>query len=204
VYAIVDRAVAGSDATFLGHLAALVAGVAADGGVWLQLRVKGVSPLVRCALLREAATLVRARPDLPVLVNGTAEEAAELHFSGVHWPGSLLPEAATAPTLRWTCAAAHDAASLRAAHRAGARVATWSPVFDARSKHAVGRGSDALRQAVATAPLPVLALGGITPANAGACIDAGAAGVAVLSTVSAPGADPAAAVRALRIAVESR
>jgi thiamine monophosphate synthase len=48
--------------------------------------------------------------------------------------------------------------------------------------------------------LAVLALGGVDPATAGACVEAGAAGVAVMGGIMRA-ADPAAAVRALLRAV---
>lgn len=206
VYAIVDRVSAGTDGVFLGHLAALLARLPADGRVWIQLRTKGAAPPVRRALLRESSMLLRAHPDAPVLVNGTSSEAEVLGFQGVHWPESKRPEQASPlhARLRWVCAAGHHPASFRAAQRVGAHVATFSPVFDARSKAAPGRGLDALREAVAASPVPILALGGVTPDNARSCIGAGAVGVAVLSPVSVPGADPAGAVSALLDAVGPR
>jgi thiamine-phosphate pyrophosphorylase len=53
-------------------------------------------------------------------------------------------------------------------------------------------GVDALRDA----PLPVYALGGVDPTNARSCIDAGAAGVAVMGYVMRAD-DPAVAVKEL-------
>lgn len=58
------------------------------------------------------------------------------------------------------------------------------------------RGLAGLREMAGLVPRPLVAIGGITPANAGACLAAGADGVAVISALSRS-ADPAAAARAL-------
>jgi thiamine-phosphate pyrophosphorylase len=63
-------------------------------------------------------------------------------------------------------------------------------------------GLEGVRRVVQATPLPVVGIGGIDPTNARAVLDAGAAGVAVISAVAAAD-DPAEAVRELRLAVES-
>lgn len=79
------------------------------------------------------------------------------------------------------------------------------PVFGTRTKadaKAV-RGLDGLARIVAATPLPVVAIGGIGPQNAAACLARGAAGVAVISAVSrAP--DPLRAARRLAAACGCR
>lgn len=199
VLAIVDRAVAGSDTAWLRGLARLWPSLPADGSVWVQLRVKEVDPMVRRSLLREARVLVKARPEVPVLVNGTSGQALDLGYAGVHWPEALRPE--DPPTLlsRLThvSAAVHDLDGVYAAVRSGARTLVFSPVFGARSKRVAARGLDALHAACGAAAVPVLALGGVEPDLVGAALAAGAAGVAVLSPVSRPGTDAAAAIREL-------
>ena len=62
--------------------------------------------------------------------------------------------------------------------------------------HATPVGFDGLAQIVAAAALPVFAIGGLKPGDAGAVRATGAIGMAVVSAVTrAP--DPAAATRAL-------
>src|SRR2546428_106947 len=72
-----------------------------------------------------------------------------------------------------------------------------------RMKDAPPRGPEGFAALARLAPagLPVIAIGGITPANVGALAKAGAAGVAVIGAVWGGEAnDPAAATRALRAA----
>lgn len=110
--------------------------------------------------------------------------------SGVHLPaGAALPEVAT----RWgrSC---HDRADLLRAAADGAWWATLSPYAVTASKP--GYGPPLAASVFAQPPLPVYALGGITPENAAAARSAGAWGVAVMGAVMRA-ADPAAVAAAL-------
>ena len=86
--------------------------------------------------------------------------------------------------------------------RAGRRrdwASTYSPVFATASKPGYGPalGLDGLAAGCRAVPdLAVLALGGLGPGRVGACVRAGAAGVAVMGAVMGAG-DPAAVVRSL-------
>jgi thiamine-phosphate pyrophosphorylase len=102
------------------------------------------------------------------------------------------------PGLPWgrSC---HTVEDLVEAQRRGAAWATFSPVFTTSSKPGYGPplGLGGLAAGAHTAlGLPVLALGGIVPGRARGCVEAGAAGVAVMGAVM--GADhPAAVIRAM-------
>jgi thiamine-phosphate pyrophosphorylase len=83
----------------------------------------------------------------------------------------------------------------------------FGTVFESRSKRAGSpvAGLDELRRAVAATPAPVLAIGGITPARARACLETGAAGVAAIGVFlpegrAAGGLGVERAVRELRAA----
>ena len=93
---------------------------------------------------------------------------------------------------------AHDEAEARAAAIGGADYVTFSPVFSSLSKPGYGRpaGLEGLRDLARRARLPVVALGGIDAGNAAACLEAGAAGLAVIGSVMAQDS-PGRAVAAL-------
>lgn len=74
----------------------------------------------------------------------------------------------------------HSAAAVQAEQAAS--YVTFSPVFSVPGK-APPAGTDALARACAGAPVPVVALGGITAGNAAGCIAAGASAVAAMRAV---------------------
>ncbi len=88
----------------------------------------------------------------------------------------------------------HRIDELARAASEGCTYATLSPIFASASKPGYGPplGADVLRDA----PLPVFALGGVDRQRAGRCVEAGAAGVAVMGGVMRA-ADPTAEVAAL-------
>ncbi len=82
---------------------------------------------------------------------------------------------------------AHSVAEVRLAESHGANFAVLAPIFEKPQTGAQGLGLEVLREACSelTAspassgePFSVLALGGVNLENAGACLSAGAAGVA--------------------------
>jgi len=110
----------------------------------------------------------------------------------LHLPAAWDPAAwRQAAFLGQSC---HSLEALHAAARAGADYAFLSPVFRPASKPDDRRrpmGLEGLRHACAQAPLPVIALGGITtPAQAAACRAAGARGVAGISAFFGPAPVP--------------
>lgn len=130
------------------------------------------------ALLDVGATVIAARTPL--------HGAAAVH----------LPACAQAGGAAWgrSC---HSADELATAEAEGAAYAFLSPYAAGGSKP----GRDPLAPDVfAGHPIPVYALGGITPSNARAAIDAGAHGVAVMGAVMRA-AEPADVVRQLLEAV---
>lgn len=82
----------------------------------------------------------------------------------------------------------HSLEEVRTAEEEGADYVVFGPVFPPLSKPSLlpAVGLEGLARAAAAVKIPVLALGGVTRANANACLGAGAAGVAGISLFQAP------------------
>jgi thiamine-phosphate diphosphorylase len=136
-----------------------------------------------------------------VLVNRHCDVALAAALDGVHLGFDAVPPVAARRLLGagpLVGASTHAAGELDAEARAALSYAQLAPIFEPLSKAAsrAPLGPAALRAATASG-LPVLAQGGIDASNAGACIHAGAAGVAVTGAILLA-AEPAAAAAALR------
>jgi thiamine-phosphate diphosphorylase len=165
---------------------------AAEGGATvLQLRLKGVSTgrlIERGRRFRDLASLYQ----VTFVVNDDAEAAIELGADGVHLgredPG--VERAREAGLLVGLSAQNFDealAAELEHPDYIGA-----GPVWETPTKpDAPVLGLDGLRAICTTVEVPVIAIGGIDASNAAACLEVGAAGVAVVRAAA-----DAAAVRA--------
>jgi thiamine-phosphate pyrophosphorylase len=187
-----------------GELPALLARAlhgAPPGAVGVQLREKDLPARALAALAREVLAVTRPL-GVPLLINDRVDVALAVGADGVHLAGHSL-EATDARVLlgpeRFLGASTHSLAEATAARAGGCDFVTFGPVFVTPSKARYGAplGVDRLREACEVlAPYPVLALGGVTPENAGHCRSAGAAGVSVIRAVLTA-RDPAAAGRAL-------
>ena len=176
-----------------------VAAAAFAGGCrWFSLREKELPAAERRALLAALVALARDY-GATVTVHDDIEAGVVAGAAGVHLPSGGDPAAARALLPgKLIGASAHSAAEAASLIAAGADYVTMSPVFLTESKPGYGPaiGFDGLAAAVAAAKGPVVALAGITPANAASCLKAGAAGIAVMGEVMRA-ADPEATVRAL-------
>jgi thiamine-phosphate pyrophosphorylase len=124
-----------------------------------------------------------------ILVNDRLDVALAAHAGGVHLgEQSLPPEAALC--LRKGLArddfligvSCHSPKAAKQAERGGADYLFFGPVFATPAKAAYGapQGLDRLSEVCRAVRLPVVAIGGITPDNAGACLSAGASGIAAI------------------------
>jgi thiamine-phosphate pyrophosphorylase len=174
----------------------------AAGCRWLLLRDKDLPAAERRSLLARLVACGRVH-GAAVTVSADAAAARAAGAVGVHLPDG--GDAAAARAVLGQAAligySAHDRPGAAAA-AAEADYVTLSPVFASPSKPGYGPalGLDGLRAACRQLSVPVIALGGVTAANAGACMEAGAAGVAVMGEVMRA-EDPARTLRRLLDAV---
>ena len=174
----------------------------AGGCRWLSLREKDLPPAERRALLSALVVLAR-RWEATVTVHEDIDAAAMAGAGGVHLPSGGNPKAARARLPDGLIgASAHSGAEASGLLGSGADYVTVSPVFITASKPGYGPaiGLDGLAEIVAQVPGPVIALGGITAANAPLCLAAGARGVAVMGEVMRA-TDPQAVVESILAAI---
>ncbi len=203
LYYITDRKqFPGSEAARRARLLDKIAEAASYGVDFVQLREKDLPTRELELLAREAASIVEREPGpTRLLVNSRTDVALAAGAHGVHlrsgdispgevraiWARAACAEFRAAPVLGVSC---HTMESVRAADAHGANFAVFAPVFEKQGSP--GSGLRALLLACTpqagpgnvegpgTSRLPVLALGGVTLANAAQCMAAGAAGVAAI------------------------
>jgi len=188
IYLITDRNVVPDVA---GAVAAALS-VLPIGTAAVQLREKDLPTGELLRLARILLPLCRSAK-APLLVNTDIEVVKEVRADGVHLPagGMSVADARRAlgpgALIGQSCHARNEVARAR---EEGADFAIFGPVWDTDGKK--GQGMTALHLATKAAPIPVFAVGGVTPARARRAINAGAHGVACIhSVLGAP--DPASA-----------
>ena len=133
-----------------------------------------------------------------LLLHGDPEIARALGADGVHLPDQHAVGVARARGILGAGgligASRHDEGGVREAQGTGADYVTLSPIFSTPGKGAP-LGLEGLAEIARTTAVPIVALGGITAARAGACRAAGAAAVGAIRSVWV--GDPGANVRRL-------
>ncbi|MBI3978972.1 MAG: thiamine phosphate synthase [Chloroflexi bacterium] len=179
---------------------------AVSGGVTLvQVREKDLPAGELCELVARVLAAVAGRAR--VVVSDRLDVALAVGADGVHLPGSGLPvEAARrlTPSGFLIGRSVHRPEEAAAAEHAGADYVVLGTIFTTASKPGLAPAGPGLIAATrALCRLPILAIGGITAANAGDAIAAGADGVAAISAILAD-ADPAGAAARLAAALGSK
>jgi thiamine-phosphate pyrophosphorylase len=170
------------------------------GAPAIQLRMKDGSAREMADLAR--ALLAETRPTGALLfINDRVDVALAVGADGAHVGQDDLPAAAArriVPPGFLIGVSAETAELARRAEADGADYVGVGPVYATGSKADAGDavGTGRISEVAAAVRIPVVGIGGITAENAQAVIRAGAAGVAVISTVMRA-EDPEAAVRAL-------
>ena len=198
IYLVTDRARLTPDArTTRDAIVSLESFVAdaIDAGVdVIQLRERDLDG----GALRDLAVRVHRRASgtlTRVLVNDRADVAIAAGADGVHLraDGPPVARVRTLASGGWIVGrSVHSVAEARAASQDGADYVLFGTVFPGGSK---GGGPEddqlpALHEVARTTQVPVIAIGGIDPARAAACLRAGAAGVAAISIFLPAGRAP--------------
>lgn len=174
--------------------------LAASAGVdWIQLREKDLSGRDAALLAGKALRGVSNRADQAlaatrILVNDRLDVALAEQAGGLHLRGDSLPVEEAKRLLRahqttgkistdfLVGVSCHSLEAAQLAVAAGADYIFFGPVFATPSKAALGspQGLSRLSEVCHSVSVPVLAIGGITLANAPSCFSAGASGIAAI------------------------
>jgi thiamine-phosphate pyrophosphorylase len=203
LYVITDEALAG------GRSHAVIARRAVEGGAGtIQLRDKSCSlrDLVRAGKEIHAIT---ERAGATFIVNDRLDAALSCGADGVHLgQGDLRCDTARqlAPPPFVIGVSVGSVEEAMEAERNGADYVAISPIFPTGTKSDAGpgHGLHILKRIRSAVGIPVIAIGGIGPGNAGRVIDAGADGIAVISAVVSQPDIAAAARRLGRIVAERK
>jgi thiamine-phosphate pyrophosphorylase len=180
LYAIVDAAAFRKVEDLTTFARELIAG----GCTVLQYRNKNGNP---GEMLRQAQALkITAVGDVKLIMNDRADLCLAAEFDGVHvGQDDLSP-----PSVRkiigpdsWLGVSTHNPRQLQQGDRTSADYLAIGPVFSTSSKDKPDPvvGLEGVRQARELTRKPLVAIGGITRANAASVIEAGADSVAVIS-----------------------
>jgi thiamine-phosphate pyrophosphorylase len=154
------------------------------GATLLQYRNKAGSPRQMLSLARLLRRIAGER--VRCIMNDRADLCLAAGFDGVHLgQDDLPPEAARRIVEKplWMGVSTHNPEQLRRADQTGADYLAIGPVFATSSKAKPDPvvGLEGVRAARALTRKPLVAIGGITRANARSVIEAGADAVAVIS-----------------------
>jgi thiamine-phosphate pyrophosphorylase len=175
-------------------------GEAARAGIdYIQLREKDLPIRELESLAREAVSVIRESSQLrtALLINSRTDVALAVQANGVHLRSDDIPPeevrtiwqksgkdcgrgrlaGASSPQNPLIGVSCHSPAEVVEATVNAATFAVFGPIFE--KKNAQPAGLTRLHEAC-LADIPVLALGGITLANAQACLAAGAAGITAI------------------------
>jgi thiamine-phosphate pyrophosphorylase len=170
------------------------------GATVIQLREKETNTREFIALGQRLQELCRAH-QVPLIINDRLDVALAIEADGVHVGQEDMPVALARRLLgpdKILGATASTPEEARQAEADGADYLGCNAVFYTPTKTDTGTplGIEGFRRLVQAVSIPVVAIGGIKATNTAELIQAGAAGVAVVSAVMAAD-DPEAAAREL-------
>lgn len=179
------------------------------GGVdVVQLREKDTTTRFRYDLGREVRELTAAA-GVDLIVNDRVDIAQAIDADGVHVGQSDLPVAVARELLGPDAIVGCSASTIEEATRAEADGADYlgvGSIYGTTSKDVVedrdGVGPERVAELADAVSIPLVGIGGITVDNAAPVVEAGAAGVAVISAITTAD-DPRVATEALASTVET-
>jgi thiamine-phosphate pyrophosphorylase len=158
-----------------GDVVAVAARAVHEGVDMIQIREKDLPArdlFELVSTIRDLAIGTKTR----ILVNDRLDIALAAAVDGVHLPGNGLPADRVRPFVKLLGVSTHSVKEAIDAEKARADFILFGPVFDSPGKAAVGL--EPLKEVVSAVKIPVLAIGGITRANASEVLNAGAKGIA--------------------------
>ncbi len=172
--------------------------VAGGAGV-VQLRMKDVPTATRIEAGRAIRDVIRGRAAF--IVNDDVEAALALDADGVHVGQGDMPPAEVRARIGPRKLLGLSIETVAQAQRVDPALVDHigaGPVRATATKpgHASPTGWDGLARIVAAAPVPAVAIGGVTAEDSAAAVRAGAMGLAVVSAICGQ-PDPEAAARAI-------
>lgn len=196
LYYVTDRTTFGADElTRRKRLLEKISEAAQAGVHYIQLREKDLSARELQSLAREAAQIIQAAGKTALLINSRADVALAVGADGVHlrskdisprevkriWSRGAGTHARRlslrSPLISVSC---HSPAEVNEAAVEGATFAVFAPLFEKKDTPDARPAGLAMLRESCRAKIPVIALGGVTLANAHSCLDAGAAGIAAI------------------------
>jgi thiamine-phosphate pyrophosphorylase len=167
----------------------------AAGVDWIQIREQDLSgkecaALTSEALQRAARQSTSKESSARILVNDRLDIALSQGAGGVHLGENSLPVKDVRKLVDARNRAAdfligvscHSLEAATAATKGGANYIFFGPIFATPSKTAYGapQGLARLAEVCRAVSLPIVAIGGVTLANAASCLSAGASGIAAI------------------------
>jgi thiamine-phosphate pyrophosphorylase len=203
LYYITDRtAFPGDELARRRRLLEKIAEAARAGINYIQLREKDLPTRDLEALAREAVALIETLKTenrelgTALLINSRTDVALAVGGDGVHlrsddvspqqvrsiWKkcGAGAPARAASPRDPQVAVSCHSPAAVAQAAANAASFAVFAPVFEKKDAPGAHPAGLALLKQACQREIPVMALGGITVANARSCLQAGAAGIAAI------------------------
>lgn len=176
--------------------------LAAEGGVdAVQLRERDMEGRDFHKLADEIRKVTR-EAGIKLIINQRLDIAVAVEADGVHlgWRSLGIQDVHSLGGSHMLAGVScHNEQQVREAEEAGANYILLGPVFDTPSKQGLTPtlGLDQFRLLVSSTKMPVLGIGGITSENARSVIEAGAAGLAAISGITAAD-DPKEAAKRFR------